>query len=538
MKLHTAVARTLLDCGVERVFGLLGDANMQYMSQFIDAGGRFVNAVHEGGAVAMADGCSRMSNHVEVASVTCGPGVTNTITALTEAARAGSPVLVLTGDTPARRDFVQYIDLRAVSTVCDVDFRKVLTPEHVVDDIANALHHVATTRRPMLLDIGAQLLGAEVDYQPSKFAKRPVVTAQADPESLDRALGILASARRPVVLAGVGAARSGAHDALVALARQLGAPLATSLLAKDMFAGDEANLGVFGTLSHDVATEVLAAADCVVAFGASLNHYTAAHGDLLRGKAVIHCDVRPQAIGRYSAVDAGLVGDARLVAEAMTESLRAAEIPSTGYAGAELQERLDARDPAAEFADASTETTLDMRTAALVLDELLPRERAVVTDCGRFMQAPWRYLGVGGGGLFQHTVNFGSIGLGLATSIGAAVARDGQLTVAVTGDGGLMMNVNELTTAVREGLSLVVVVFNDGSYGAEWTKLKDAGLDPKHSLISWPELAGVATGLGGHAVTVRTRAELEEAARLADSGPLPLLIDVKCDPAVDTGVLS
>jgi acetolactate synthase I/II/III large subunit len=538
MKVHSAVSRALHDNHVSRVFGLLGDANMQYISEYIVAGGVFVNAVHEGGAVSMADGCARMSGTPAVVSVTHGPGVTNTMTALTEAVRAGSPVLLLSGDTPPRRDFVQHIDLRAVATVCGADYRAVLTPEHLVDDIAKALQHVATTRVPMLLDIGYQLLDRDVDYVTSTFSARAGGRSVPDDDSLDAALGIIASANRPVVLAGVGAVRAGAHDELVALAARLGAPLATTLLAKDFFRADPFNLGIFGTLSHRFAIDAISSADCVIAFGASLNSYTAADGALLAGKAVVHCDVRPQAIGRYCAADVAVVGDAKLTAASMLASLQSVELPAKLFCTPQLQAELDAFAPADEYVDTGSATTLDVRTAIVELDRLLPADRAVVTDCGRFMRSPWKYLHVANAGSFQHTVNFGSIGLGLATAIGAAVARPDRLTVAVAGDGGAMMGLIEFTTAVREQLPFVAIILNDGCYGAEYTKLQDAGLSPEHSLISWPEFADVAVSMGGHGISVRTALELKEAAAMVAAGALPLLIDVKMDPSNDIGILS
>jgi len=537
MKVHSAISRALRDNQVTTVFGLLGDANMQYISQFIETGGTFVNSVHEGGAVSMADGCSRMTGDVSVASVTHGPGVTNTITALTEAVRAGSPVLLLTGDTPPRRDFVQYIDLRAVTAVCGAEYRAVLAPEHLVDDIAKALRYVAITRVPMILDIKYDLLNREVDYAKSSFTSRPPGTALPDEDALDTALGIIASANRPVVLAGLGAVRSGAHDELIALAARLGAPLATTLLGKDFFRHDPFNLGIFGTLAHRFAIDSISHADCVIAFGASLNQYTAAEGFLLAGKAVVHCDIRPSAIGRYSAVDATVVGDAKLVAATMLEHLRDAETRPKGFCTERLQKDLDAHLPADDYVDATSESTMDVRTAIVELDRMLPANRAVVTDCGRFMRSPWQYLHVEEAGSFQHTVNFGSIGLGIATAIGAAVARPDRLTVAVAGDGGAMMGLIEFTTAVRERLPFVAVILNDGSYGAEYTKLQDAGFDPKHSLITWPEFADMARSMGGHGITVRTKADLEDAAALVASGKLPLLIDVKTDPSVGIGIL-
>jgi thiamine pyrophosphate-dependent acetolactate synthase large subunit-like protein len=538
MKVYDAVAHAILDAGQELVFGLLGDGNMQYCARYLDLGGRFVGAIHEGNALSMADGWARETDRVAVVSVTHGPAVTNTLTALTEAVRAGTPVLLLTGDTPERRDFVQHIDLPTAASLAGAAYRKVLRPEHTGDDVARALRHVAVTRAPMVLDIPHALLNQETDYQPSRFGRALPAVPAAATEDLDRAVGIKAAARRPVVLAGVGAVRSGARDELVALADMLGAPVATTLLAKDYFAGVPGDLGVCGTVSHDTAIDAISSADCLVVFGASLNQYTAAHGDLVRGKAIVHCDADATALGRHFPVDAGVVGDARTTAAAMRAMLEDADLAPTSFNTADLQRRLADRDPRTDFTAAPADGVVDMRTAVIELDRLLPESRSVVTDVGRFMGAPWKYLHVGGAGRFHHTVNFGSIGLGLATAIGAAVANRAGLTVAVAGDGGVAMSYMELATAAREKLPLVVVVLDDGCYGAEYTKLAEAGLDPTYSLLRWPDLAEVARSLGCHAVTVTSEDGLSEAAKLVAEGSLPLVIDVRADPTVDVGVLN
>lgn len=538
MKVYEAVARSLVDAGQDLVFGLLGDGNMQYCARYLDLGGRFVGAIHEGNALSMADGWARETDRVAVVSVTHGPAVTNTLTALTEAVRARTPVLLLTGDTPERRDFVQHIDLPTAASLAGAGYRRVLRPEHTADDIARTLHHVAVTRVPMVLDIPHALLDQETDYQPSQFGRALPALGAAASDDLDKAAGIMAAARRPIVLAGIGAVRSGARDDLVALAGILGAPLATTLLAKDYFAGVPGNVGVCGTVSHDTAIDAISSADCLVVFGASLNQYTAAHGDLVRGKAIVHCDAEAAALGRHFPVDAGLVGDARATAAALRAMLEDADVVPRPFNTADLQERLAERDPRDDFSPASGQGVVDMRTAVIELDRLLPESRSVVTDVGRFMGAPWKYLHVGGGGRFHHTVNFGSIGLGLATSIGAAVANRVGLTVAVAGDGGIAMSYMELATAAREELPLVVVVLNDGCYGAEYTKLAQAGLDPAYSLLQWPNLAEVARSLGCHAVTITHDDDLSKAAKLVADGSLPLVIDVRADPTVDVGVLN
>lgn len=520
------------------MFGLLGDANMQYCAKYMDFGGRFIGAVHEGNAVSMADGYARETDRVAVVSVTHGPAVTNTLTALTEAVRARTPVLLLSGDTPKRRDFVQHLDLRAAASLAGASYRRVLRAEFVVDDIAAALRQVETARMPMLLDIPHALLDEEIDYEPSEFVG-PAPSAPAPGEdALDVAVGILATAKRPVVLAGMGAVRSNARDELIALAERLGAPVATTLLAKDYFAGTPGNVGVCGTVSHDVGIDVISSADCLAVFGASLNQYTAAHGDLLRGKSIVQCDTDPSALGRHFAVDVSIVGDATRTASAIRRMLEEAEIAPRAFNSESLWRRLAEHDPRSEFEDARSEGLVDMRTAMIELDGVLPDARTVVTDTGRFMGAPWKYLHVGGEGRFHHTVNFGSIGLGLATSIGASVADRCGLTVAVSGDGGVAMSYMELATAAREKLPLVVVILNDGCYGAEYTKLAEAGLNPDYSLLSSPDLCEVARSLGCRAVSVTSPADLTKAAEFVDQGELPLVIDVRADPRVDPGVLN
>lgn len=519
------------------MFGLLGDGNMQYCAEYMDRGGRFIGAIHEGNAVSMADGHARETDRVAVVSVTHGPAVTNTMTALTEAVRAGTPLLLLTGDTPLKRDFVQQIDLPTAAALAGASYRRTLRAEHVVDDLVQALRHVQNTRTPMIFDLPSAMLNAEVDYSPSRHSVEPVVSPAPAEDPLDTAVGVMASSQRPVVLAGIGAVRAGAREALVALAETIGAPLATTLLAKDYFAGVPGNLGVCGTVSHDVAVEAIASSDCLVVFGASLNDYTAAHGDLVRGKAIVQVDTRVAAIGRYWPVDAGIVGDATTTAMAMRQMLLEAEVPAREYNSAGLRQRLEALDPADDFRAEVRPGFVDMRSAIIALDKALPANRSVVTDTGRFMRAPWKYLHVGGTGRFHHTVNFGSIGLGLATAMGVASAGRAELTVAVAGDGGVAMSFMELATAVREQWPLVVIVLDDGCYGAEYTKLAEAGQDPAYSLLQWPDLAEVAQSLGCEAITVTSDADLESATKLVEEGRLPLVIDVKADPSVDIGVL-
>lgn len=538
MRVHEAIARALHDSGVSTIFGLMGIGNMLHITDFAEAhGGRFVNAVAEGGAVAMADGFSRASGSVGVVTVAQGPAFTNTLTALTEAARARSSLVVLTGRTPDRRHEPQRFDIGAATLTTGARYHLVLSADHVVDDVMRAIAETAASHVPVVLDIPVPMQDLPVEYAPAgKWAKPPQPTAPGD-DALDTALGILAGARRPIILAGRGAAMARARTELEELGAALGAPLATTLLAKGLFDGLPFNIGMIGTVGTVTGLDIFRRADCVGVFGAELNRFTTADGALLSGKAVVQCDADPARLGLHYPATAYLAGDARLAARAMTGHLVTSGHRPSSFRSERLAEEIRESQAGADFVDTSSDRAIDARTAMVRLDALVPEDRLLVTDCGRFMYAPWRYLRVASPADFTHTASFGSIGFGIPFAVGMAAARPARTVLGVVGDGGGMMGLLEFSTAVRFRLPVVIVVLNDGCYGAEYNAFLRYGRDPKHSLLQWPEFAEMAKAMGGRGLTVRTTADLERAGAMIEDRGGPLLIDVKVDPAVDIGGL-
>lgn len=535
MKLYQGVAKILTEQPGGRVFGLLGDANLLYLAEYIRmSGGHFTASTHEAGAVAMADGYSRMSGTSSVASITHGPALTNAVTALVEAVRNRSRVVLITGDTPQRHGHQQAIDIPAVVAPTGAGYERVFSAATAAADVYRAFRRAEAEERPVVLNVPFDALSEEIAPPPGpRQPDRPGAVAPDD-NVLDRALGIIASAQRPILLAGRGAVRSGAHSSMRELAEILGAPVATTLLAKDWFAGLPYDLGIFGSLSTPAATTAIAAADCVIAFGAGLNRFTTGNGDLLRGKRLVRCDIDISRTGATTDADVVVTGDATAIAERMTAQLNAVGWQATPWCGEELAEQLARDRPYPPFRDRSGRDTVDIRTAMVRLDQLLPRERSVVTDVGRFAATAWRYLHAAHPSRFAHTANFASIGLGLGNAIGAAFAHPSTTTVCVAGDGGFMMNVSEFATAVRNQLPLVVIVVNDGAYGAEYAKLRSHGFDPALCFSEWPDLAGVSRAMGGRGITVRTLADLDDATgALTAPADGPLLVDVRMDPGLD-----
>lgn len=533
MKAYTAIAQALRNAEVNTIFGVMGDGNMYYLGAFRDAGGRYISTVQEGGALSMADGYARIQG-LGIASVTHGPGAANTVNALLEAVRASSPLLLLVADTPARRGENQAINLQELLGPTGADYHRVLAADHIVDDLGMALARVAANRKPMVLNIPIDLQMAEVEYRPRPLKSQSRPLTEPDETSLDAALGIIASARRPLVLAGRGAVLADAGPELAQLADLLGAPLATTASAKGLFRGHPYNLGLMGDCGVPWAVGEMAQADCVIAFGAGLNEHTTAGGGMLDGRAVIQCDLEFSAVGRSFPVDAAVIGDARVTARLMLDQLQAAGLESSKFRETRLGDGVLDRRPENDYEDESGPDTLDARTALIVLDRLLPEDRIIASDAGRFIVPTWRYLEAAKARDFIHTMSWQSVGLGTSTAIGAAAAAPGRLTVGVVGDGGAMMGISEFSTAVRHELPFALVVVNDGAYGVEYVKFQQHGFNTSYAYYDWPELADVARALGGVGHTVRTVAELERVIATLGRLESPTLIDIKVDPTVNS----
>jgi len=532
MQGHDAIAKALADQGVDTAFGVVGDGNVFVVNSMIDNHGlRYLAAAHESSAVQMATGYARVTGKMGVATVTHGPGLTNTVTPLIEAVRSNTPLLMIVGDTVvADRQHLQKIGQRELVTICGAGWEPIRNAQTIAADVAEAVRRVHAERRPIVLNVPYEVEWEDVDPPTLPRAMPPALGLAPDPAALDVAVGIIASATRPIVLAGRGAVISGARESLVRLAARLGAPLATTLMGNGLFRGDPFDLGIFGTLSTSVASEAIASADCVIAFGAGLNYMTTYSDTLLAGKRVVQCDIDPTRIGLLSRVDAGVVGDAGRVADTIVAWLDEAEHKPSGFRSPELEARLRGFDPAAEFVDRSTDSTVDPRTLTLRLQDILPADRTVVVDGGRYMLNALR-IRPADPMSFVTTTSFGSIGLGLGNAIGAAMANPSRPTVLLAGDGGFMMGgLVELNTAIQSGLDITIVIYNDGSYGAEHIQFHNKNMDPGLSLHRWPSFAAVAESMGATGVTVRNLGDLDAAAAAIANRKGVVLIDAKLDP--------
>ncbi len=535
------LAQSLEEHGVDQLFGLIGDGNLFMVDAWVRGGsGQYTACAHEASAVLAALGYAQVSGRVGVATITHGPALTNAISPLVEGVKGGIPIVVLCGDTPpGDGDHLQKINQRELVAAAGAGFVEMRAPDTASIDLARAFRRAALERRPIVFNMRVDLQWKETEANPVILPVPSVRNSIVEGDDLDRALGVIASAKRPFILAGRGAIAPEAREAILKLAKRIEAPVATTLKASGLFHGQQFNLGVLGTLSRPVALDTIGRSDCVIAFCASLTRYTlgGGHGrpgSLLAGKRVIQILGDPREDERRTDHDSLLIADPALMAERIIEALDLAEIPPSRNADQDLANAL--REEAETWAQPlpfkrTASGTIDYVPTLRRINQVLPADRVLVTDAGRFVIEAWRNLPVTDPRHFVMTLNFAAIGLGLGEAIGAARAAPDKLTVLVAGDGGFTMGgLTELATIVRGRLNVAIVLCNDGSFGAEHIQFTSKNMSPGMSLTNPPDFTSIAKSAGLEACRVTDPAGLDAALTLLAKGTGPRLVELRLDP--------
>jgi thiamine pyrophosphate-dependent acetolactate synthase large subunit-like protein len=533
MKVVDVVARCLHDAGVETFFGVVGSGNFTFTTSLHARGARFVAARHENGAICMADAHARVSGQLGCVSVHQGPGFTNAITGLTEAAKARTPLILVAADTPAgetRSNF--FVEQARIAEAVGAVPVRVNRARSAYADTTKAIR-TALGRRAVVLNLPLDVIGEEAEWPQEPFAAGVPAAPAPSPQALDEVVAAIERAERPVIVAGRGAVLSDAREPLERLGAKIGAPLATSAMGHGLFNGHPFALGISGGFASPLAQEVIGASDLILAFGARLTRWTTGNGALVApGATVVQVDVDDSGFGDRA--DVTVIGDARHTAAMLGALLEHRGVEGNGRLDDDLRATIAARRWRDEpYDDASSDQHIDPRTLSIALDDLLPEERTVVVDSGHFMGFPAMYLAIPDPPGFVFTQSFQSIGLGLANAVGAALARPDRLTVAALGDGGAMMGLQELETAARLRLPILFVLYDDAAYGAEVHHFRPMGHPVETVQFPDADFAAIARGAGCEGITVRT---LDDLAPIEDwlrrRPDRPLLVDAKVDPDV------
>lgn len=503
---------------IDAVFGVMGNGNAYFLDALETQTDAVFTAVrHEQGAVVAADAHYRASGRIAAGTSTYGAGFTNTLTALAEAVQAHVPLVLVVGDEPTSGPRPWDVDQIALASAVGARTYTVGRADAAATTVI-AIEHALTYRVPVVLAIPYDV--AALDAGPVPDAPEPRVPAPLAPRGefaegmLDEIAAALRDAERPFLLAGRGAWLAGASEALGALAEATGALTASTALGRGVFPDARYDLGVTGGFGAEGAMELIREADVAVVFGAGLNQFTMRFGALFApGARVFQVDISPAAT--HAHVGGFVRADARLAAEALVARLAPASAPETRP----WREAVDVA--AARAYDAGDQLApdgrLDPRSAARRIGELLPDDRVVVSDGGHFIgwanmywpvSAPDRMMMVG--------TAFQSIGQGWPSVVGAALARREATIVLTSGDGGGLMAIADLESAVRAAAGRgMAVIWNDAAYGAEVNLYGLKGLAEGPMRIPEVDFAAFGAAVGAEGVVVRSLADLDRLATWA-----------------------
>ena len=518
---------------IDAVFGVMGNGNAYFLDAIETQTDAVFTAVrHEQGAVVAADAHFRASGRIAAGTSTYGAGFTNTLTALAEAVQAHVPLVLVVGDEPTSGPRPWDVDQIALASAVGARTYTVGRADAAATTVI-AIEHALTYRVPVVLAIPYDVAAREAGPVPP--APEPRVPAALAPSGefaegmLDEIAAALAAAERPFLLAGRGAWLSGASAALGELAASTGALTASTALGRGVFPDTRFDLGVTGGFGAEGAMELIREADVAVVFGAGLNQFTMRFGALFApGTKVFQIDIAPAAT--HAHVGGFVRADARLAAEALVERVQRV----TGSIGAPWRESVDIAAARAydHGDDLAPDGRLDPRSAARRIAALLPEDRVVVSDGGHFIgwanmywpvAAPDRMMMIG--------TAFQSIGQGWPSVVGAALARRDATVVLTSGDGGGLMAIADLESAVRAAAGRgVAVIWNDAAYGAEVNLYGLKGLAEAPMRIPEVDFAAFAAAVGAEGVVVRTLADLDRLESWAAEDPATrrfLLLDLR-----------
>lgn len=551
IKGYERIADALAEAGVDCIFGVLGDDTGPLIVATSERGIRYIFVRHENQAVSMADGYSRATGRIGVVTVTGGPGFSNAITAIHSAHRGKSRVCILVGTGNFAEDDLEPGTIRATPPASWLKFfpqtavlnslgilsAKPATANSAWRDTRLAMQRAAGATVVLILPrdvLEGTVTEHEAHLQPTlKTTDAPIPPKEEQITAIADLLQESWAINRPLILAGRGALDAGAAPALKRLGALTGALMATTLHANALFHGDPYNIGICGTYSTPVASELIPRTDCVLVFGAGLNSLTTYKNTMFPKAMIIQVDTDPNAFGRFTDVELAVLADTRLTAEKLLAELERRAHQSEGFRTPEVREAIAEFRASAGVQDKSTAGLIDPRTLMVELDRMLPPERILCADGGQQARFAIRYVSVNQERNFLQASDAGAIGLGMGLAIGAAVSRPDELVMAAIGDASMMMALGDLETAVRLELPILIVVSNDEALGSEVNFLSEQGLSTDVALTPSPSFAAIAEAMGARSATVRSAGDLKVVEEWLRNRPrIPLLLDCRINPEV------
>jgi acetolactate synthase-1/2/3 large subunit len=550
---------TLVECGIDTVFGYPGGAVLPlYDALRHEKRLRHVLVRHEQAAVHAAEGYARSTGRIGVVFVTSGPGMANTTSGLLDALSDSIPILCISGQVATSAigtSAFQECDALGISRTVTKWNAQVGSADQVAFTVRKAVRVACTGRPgPVLVDFPKDVQAAHVTCradpglpEPAASAASPPVAAMGLYELVDTAAQLIRDARRPVFYGGGGLISSGelACTRFADLVRRANGPCTLTLMGLGAFPASSPHwvgmLGMHGTLEANLAMHE---ADLVVCVGARFDdRVTGKLSEFCPHARIIHIDIDATTIGKVVAADVGLVGDCGLILQRLLQSLETR--PPDPGATAAWWERIHGwrRERCLDFTDKPGAIVPQRLMSALAV-QLSGKSPVVSTDVGQHQMWAAQYLGFDSPRHWLTSGGAGTMGYGLPAAIGAQIAHPDKLVVCVTGDASILMNIQELSTAMQHRCPIKVILSNNGCMGMvrQWQELHH-GARYSHSYTeALPDFVALARAFGWQARRVDHPGDLDAALQECLSSAGPFFLDVaveateNCFPMIPAGL--
>ncbi|MQY06391.1 acetolactate synthase large subunit [Actinomadura macrotermitis] len=514
------LVRTLEAEGVEYVFGIPGEENIHFVNALNDSSIRYVLVRHEQGAAFMAEIYGRLTGKAGVASATLGPGAINLQLGVADATTNSTPVVAISAQVGLDRIYKeshQIVDL--VSLFRPITKWAELAPTaEALPEMVRKAFKTAQTERPgaVYLAIPEDVEEAPVDAALAPLKINVVRPQEPSPAQIARAADVIAMARQPIVLAGHGATRAGAGQALVWFAEKLGLPVATTFNGKGVFPDDHRNaLGPVGFMRHDYVNFGFDEADVLIAVGYELQEFDPVKINPHADKKIIHIHGFPAEVDDHYPVEVGIQGDISRSLRQLGEAVhRRFDVTGTGEKIRRLiREELEQGRHEDGFPLSPRRVVADIR-------EAMGREDIVLADTGAVKMWMARMYPTYEPNTLLVSNGLSSMGFAVPGAIAAKLARPDRKVLAATGDGAFLMNSQELETAVRENVPITVLIWEDNAYGLIGWKMELELGTSSHVGFGNPDFVKYAESFGAHGHRVASADEFLPTLRkaLAEDG--------------------
>ena len=527
MKASELFIKCLENEGVEYIFGIPGEENLDVMDALLDSKIKFITTRHEQGGAFMADVYGRLTGKAGVCLATLGPGATNLVTGFADADMDRAPIVAIAGQgatTRMHKESHQVLDL--VNLFEPISKYSVqIRAAQIIPEIVRKAFKDAQMEKPggSFIDFPENIAGSQmpVEKQPLKVqAPNPPVPPM---EKIQQAADVIGNAKYPIVMAGNGVIRNNASDHLIAFAEKLNIPVATTFMAKGaMPFSHELSLGTVGLQAKDYVACGFEKSDVIICVGFDMVEFHPHTWHKYKDKKIIHIDMSPAEVDEHYILEAGVIGDIKSGLDEIAKITR----PHVGEFTKELRETI-----VSELNEHADDKDFPMKPQKIICDlrKVLNPEDVVISDVGAHKMWMARMYQAERPNTCIISNGFASMGIGVPGAIAAKLVNPKATALTVTGDAGFMMNSQEIETALRIGVAMVILIWTDSEYGLiKWHQLRKLGR-PSHIDFTNPDFVKYAESFGAKGYKVESADQLVPTLQQAIKDDTVVVIDCPVD---------